>query len=725
MARLRCERRARDCVGGMSSNEDGTTSQAMPTDTKTSATFDAKALSGAQSRRHVTVDARFAERLRTEHVYTFEVKAEAGREITRDLPYATEEMLSVLDERGIVAVGTEVRPGTYLVGMREPAAGARPAAEDRLLAAIFGDPEAWVEVPLVAPAGCYGAVRAIEAPDASTVRVTVGRDQPLEIGDVLRLGAEEAVVVGIEALDADIRWGARDGLVVPVTRTALARDAMSARSVGPYGQMLYRPIEGPDALAGQRMERDQAEVLATHAPWLLWESYTLKSDAKPARIRAWEALVQGINPANSAVRGELPETLVVLGRTLAGLGLEVEFGAEALSARPLDADVAQWSHGRIEHGQAFVDSGEPLPGGFACQRIFGPVEDFTCACGALSGYRHFGCTCVECGVDVLRSDVRRKRFGHVELAVPCRHPVLGDEGPPLEILPVLPPSIRFDGIDDSYARVWAAQRSAGALQIAIDELAAALIEAAEWLWRAAFSKPVDYSGVAHLVADPGVEPGSCRLPRSMAMELFRPFACAILQDRGYVTTLRGARRMVDREEYEAVAAIHQACVGRPLLLAAGANMVARKAELWDAAAVAVDPATAELLAARSVVVHVPLSHQSALECTSFPDCPKAAPRQPGPWLGRAARGSSLIDAVRGATLGDDDYGLLGRDLVTAYRQTVDRFALKLEDGYQRERAGGREDLARPRLARLPGGPDVFVWFVWFVDNSYSRAFAAS
>jgi hypothetical protein len=33
--------------------------------------------------------------------------------------------------------------------------------------------------------------------------------------------------------------------------------------------------------------------------------------------------------------------------------------------------------------------------------------------------------------------------------------------------------------------------------------------------------------------------------------------------------------------------------------------------------------------------------------------------------------------------------------------------------------------SRPGFARVPGGPDVFVWFVWFVDKSYSRAFAAS
>jgi len=49
----------------------------------------------------------------------------------------------------------------------------------------------------------------------------------------------------------------------------------------------------------------------------------------------------------------------------------------------------------------------------------------------------------------------------------------------------------------------------------------------------------------------------------------------------------------------------------------------------------------------------------------------------------AAAWQQAASSVRGATLGGDDYGLLGRDLVTTYNQTVDQIASDLETGHQR------------------------------------------
>lgn len=49
----------------------------------------------------------------------------------------------------------------------------------------------------------------------------------------------------------------------------------------------------------------------------------------------------------------------------------------------------------------------------------------------------------------------------------------------------------------------------------------------------------------------------------------------------------------------------------------------------------------------------------------------------------AAAWQQAASAVRGATLSGDDYGLLGRDLVVTYNQTVDQIASDLETGHQR------------------------------------------
>ncbi len=60
-------------------------------------------------------------------------------EITRDIPNVGEEILKDLDERGIIRVGAEVRPGDILVGKVTPKGETELTAEERLLRAIFGE----------------------------------------------------------------------------------------------------------------------------------------------------------------------------------------------------------------------------------------------------------------------------------------------------------------------------------------------------------------------------------------------------------------------------------------------------------------------------------------------------------------------------------------------------------------------------------------------------------
>ncbi|MFZ5826152.1 MAG: DNA-directed RNA polymerase subunit beta [Bacillota bacterium] len=60
-------------------------------------------------------------------------------EITRDIPNVGEEVLKDLDERGIIRIGAEVRPGDILVGKVTPKGETELTAEERLLRAIFGE----------------------------------------------------------------------------------------------------------------------------------------------------------------------------------------------------------------------------------------------------------------------------------------------------------------------------------------------------------------------------------------------------------------------------------------------------------------------------------------------------------------------------------------------------------------------------------------------------------
>jgi DNA-directed RNA polymerase subunit beta len=62
-----------------------------------------------------------------------------AEEITRDIPNVAEEALKDLDERGIIRIGAEVRPGDILVGKVTPKGETELTAEERLLRAIFGE----------------------------------------------------------------------------------------------------------------------------------------------------------------------------------------------------------------------------------------------------------------------------------------------------------------------------------------------------------------------------------------------------------------------------------------------------------------------------------------------------------------------------------------------------------------------------------------------------------
>ena len=64
---------------------------------------------------------------------------------------------------------------------------------------------------------------------------------------------------------------------------------------------------------------------------------------------------------------------------------------------------------------------KPERDGLFCERIFGPVKDFECACGKYKRIRYKGIVCDRCGVEVTEKKVRRERMGHVKLVVPIVH----------------------------------------------------------------------------------------------------------------------------------------------------------------------------------------------------------------------------------------------------------------------------------------------------------------
>ena len=85
-------------------------------------------------------------------------------------------------------------------------------------------------------------------------------------------------------------------------------------------------------------------------------------------------------------------------------------------------DILGWSHGEVKKPETInYRTFKPERDGLFCERIFGPVKDWECACGRYKKIKYKGIVCERCGVEVTRSKVRRERMGHVELAAPVCH----------------------------------------------------------------------------------------------------------------------------------------------------------------------------------------------------------------------------------------------------------------------------------------------------------------
>lgn len=84
--------------------------------------------------------------------------------------------------------------------------------------------------------------------------------------------------------------------------------------------------------------------------------------------------------------------------------------------------VRGWSRGEIKKPETInYRTFKPERDGLFCAKIFGPTKDYECNCGKYKRMKHRGVVCEKCGVEVIRSDVRRERMGHIELASPVGH----------------------------------------------------------------------------------------------------------------------------------------------------------------------------------------------------------------------------------------------------------------------------------------------------------------
>lgn len=137
-------------------------------------------------------------------------------------------------------------------------------------------------------------------------------------------------------------------------------------------------------------------------------------------------------------------------------------------------------------------------------------------------------------------------------------------------------------------------------------------------------KRVDYSGRSVIVVGPELKMHQCGLPKEMAIELYKPFVIRRLIERGYVKTVKSAKKMVDRREEVVWDVLEHAIDGHPVLLNRAPTLhrlgiQAYQPILTEHKAIQLHPLSCTAFNADfdgdQMAVHLPLSHDAILEAS--------------------------------------------------------------------------------------------------------------
>ncbi len=135
-------------------------------------------------------------------------------------------------------------------------------------------------------------------------------------------------------------------------------------------------------------------------------------------------------------------------------------------------------------------------------------------------------------------------------------------------------------------------------------------------------KRVDYSGRSVIVVGPELKMHQCGLPKNMALELFKPFIIMKLEEKGYVQTVKSAKKLVERERPEVWDILEEVIAEHPVLLNRAPTLhrlgiQAFYPVLVEGKAIRLHPLVCAAFNADfdgdQMAVHVPLSFEAQLE----------------------------------------------------------------------------------------------------------------
>ncbi len=139
-------------------------------------------------------------------------------------------------------------------------------------------------------------------------------------------------------------------------------------------------------------------------------------------------------------------------------------------------------------------------------------------------------------------------------------------------------------------------------------------------------KRVDYSGRSVIVVGPELKFNQCGLPKKMALEMFKPFIFQKLEQKGYATTIKSAKKMVEQERPEVWEVLEEVVSDHPVLLNRAPTLhrlgiQAFMPVLVESKAIKLHPLVCAAFNADfdgdQMAVHVPLSLEAQLEAKFF------------------------------------------------------------------------------------------------------------
>jgi len=233
------------------------------------------------------------------HIEEYEVDARDTKlgkeEITRDLPNVSPELLADLDERGIIRIGAEVRPGDILVGKVTPKGETELSAEERLLRAIFNEKSREVrDTSLKVPHGEEGTVIAVKEFNAE------------EGDDELGSGVNRRVVVFIaqkRKITEGDKLAGRHGNKGVIAKILPVED-MPFLADGTPVDVVLNPLGIPGRM-------NFGQVLETHLGWVAKQGWEVQGSPKWAGRLPQEAhsAAPGTKLATPVFDGALEEEI--------------------------------------------------------------------------------------------------------------------------------------------------------------------------------------------------------------------------------------------------------------------------------------------------------------------------------------------------------------------------------------------------------------------------------